>query len=613
MNADPERTSNGLHDLFARLNEKDRPAQAPVCLPREVADYDAFGGLTQLFRLILDNIPQAIFWKDRKSFYLGCNTNFAKDAGLASSSEIIGKSDYDLPWARAEAGWYREVDAKVMEEDKPQYHIMETQLQANGQTAYVDANKIPLHDESGRVVGVLGTFEDITERIRTQHALQEAHDQLDLRVKERTAALEKANWLLHQEIVERKRVETVEREQRTLAEALRETASILNSTLHPDQVLDRILSQIGRVVHHTRAAIVMLHGDTAAIVRRRGLGGKPSADGRNEYFFVSAFPPLQRMIDTRLPVVIDDSTSSPLWPSTRGRCRVKSYLGAPILIENEVIGFINLEGANAGFFKPADGERLRAFADQAAIAIRNAWLYERAQTTAALEERQQLARDLHDAVSQTLWTISLIADVLPTVYVEEREEGTRLLTRLRQLTQGALTEMRALLMELRPAALKQARIEELLRQLVEGAMSRKKVKIAFLVDGTCIPPANVQEVVYRVAQESLNNIVRHSDASRASVHIGGSESAVELRIQDNGKGFDLESASSEHLGLRIMKERAEAIGAALSVKSRAGGGTSVVLRWPAARVAEASLRDKELRYEQPKSKQEESAHESGHR
>ena len=224
------------------------------------------------------------------------------------------------------------------------------------------------------------------------------------------------------------------------------------------------------------------------------------------------------MRETQKPLIIENTRTSSLWV-TRRRSHVRSYLGTPILIENAVIGFINLYGSTTGFFKGSDGDRLRAFADQAAIAIQNALLYERAQATAALEERQRLARDLHDAVSQTLWTVSLLADVLPTLWAHDREEGRTALGRLRQLTQGALVEMRALLLELRPAALTGAKVEDLVRHLIDAAMSRKKIRISLTVEGSCSLPADVQVVVYRIAQEALNNVTRHSQATRAWVRL----------------------------------------------------------------------------------------------
>jgi diguanylate cyclase (GGDEF)-like protein/PAS domain S-box-containing protein len=134
----------------------------------------------EFLKLILDNIPQFIFWKDRNSVYLGCNRNFASVAGLNSPLEIVGKTDYDLPWKKEESDFFCQCDAFVMETDTPQYHIIEPQLQADGKHAWVDTSKIPLHDCEGNVVGILGTYEDITERQIAQEKIryQAMHDLL---------------------------------------------------------------------------------------------------------------------------------------------------------------------------------------------------------------------------------------------------------------------------------------------------------------------------------------------------------------------------------------------------------------------------------------------------
>ena len=117
-----------------------------------------------MLRLVMDNIPQHIFWKNKDSVYLGCNKNFAEDAGLNDPADIVGKTDYDLPWKKEEADLFRDYDRRVMNEDTPILHIIEPQLQADGREAWLDTNKIPLHDAKGNVVGILGTYEDITER-----------------------------------------------------------------------------------------------------------------------------------------------------------------------------------------------------------------------------------------------------------------------------------------------------------------------------------------------------------------------------------------------------------------------------------------------------------------
>ncbi len=134
----------------------------------------------ELLQLVLDNIPQYIFWKDRNSVYLGCNRNFAIIAGFNNPLEIVGKTDYDLPWKKEESDFFRECDARVMETDTPEYHIIEPLLQADGKQSWVNTNKIPLHDAQGNVVGILGTFEDITERQRVEEKIryQAMHDLL---------------------------------------------------------------------------------------------------------------------------------------------------------------------------------------------------------------------------------------------------------------------------------------------------------------------------------------------------------------------------------------------------------------------------------------------------
>ena len=136
--------------------------------------------------LVMDNIPQAIFWKDRHSVFLGCNQNFAKAAGLESPDDIIGLDDYALPWKPEESEFFRECDRRVMESDCAEYHIIEPLLQADGKSVWLDTSKIPLHNADGQVIGILGTYEDITERIEAEQELAKYRDHLELLVEERT-------------------------------------------------------------------------------------------------------------------------------------------------------------------------------------------------------------------------------------------------------------------------------------------------------------------------------------------------------------------------------------------------------------------------------------------
>lgn len=128
----------------------------------------------QILQLVMDYIPQFIFWKDKELVYLGCNKNFAKVAGLDTPQEIIGKTDYDLAWKEEEADFYRKMDRQVMEAGEPEMHIIEPQLQADGKQAWLDTNKIPLRNSEGDVIGILGTYEDITERKQLEQKIQES-------------------------------------------------------------------------------------------------------------------------------------------------------------------------------------------------------------------------------------------------------------------------------------------------------------------------------------------------------------------------------------------------------------------------------------------------------
>jgi signal transduction histidine kinase/ligand-binding sensor domain-containing protein len=208
----------------------------------------------------------------------------------------------------------------------------------------------------------------------------------------------------------------------------------------------------------------------------------------------------------------------------------------------------------------------------------NKLLSEKAAQDAVTAERTRLARELHDAVTQTLFSATLIADVLPDLWGKNLAEGNRRLEELRQLTRGALAEMRTLLVELRPNALVEVPLPTLLKQFTEALTGRARIDIQLNCSGERKLPADVQVGLYRIAQEALNNIVKHATATQAVLTIC-LEEPLRMTIADNGVGFDQSAVTADHLGLRIMRERAEAIGAEFSIHSAPGEGTNISVTW----------------------------------
>ncbi len=206
-------------------------------------------------------------------------------------------------------------------------------------------------------------------------------------------------------------------------------------------------------------------------------------------------------------------------------------------------------------------------------------LAKKAAEEAVAVDRTRLARDLHDAVTQTLFSASLTAEVLPDLWEMDVEAARNSTEELRQLTRGALAEMRTLLLELRPAALTQTSLSDLIKQLCEAFIGRARLPIQLKIEGNCQIPPEVQVAFYRIAQESLNNAFKYARATVVNVNLYIHPAYVHFETCDNGIGFDMSMIKPMTLGMRIMRERAEAIGANLQITSSPGSGTCVVMTW----------------------------------
>ncbi len=249
----------------------------------------------------------------------------------------------------------------------------------------------------------------------------------------------------------------------------------------------------------------------------------------------------------------------------------------PLSMKGRELGFFILGKVAPVQLSAEELSLLGSLGKQVGVAMENAHLYEQAEQTAITAERNRLARELHDAVTQTLFSANLIADVIPQIWKRNPDEGLQNLEELRQLTRGALAEMRTMLLEMRPESLERSDIKSLLTQLADAFIGRVRVPVSLVIQGDCELTHEVKLVFYRVAQEALNNIAKHSGARQVDIHLKCQPSQLKLCIKDDGLGFELDSLPPGHMGIGIMRERASSIGASLKIESRPGQGTTVEL------------------------------------
>lgn len=259
---------------------------------------------------------------------------------------------------------------------------------------------------------------------------------------------------------------------------------------------------------------------------------------------------------------------------------ILSWMWVPLAVKDKVVGGIGIAHAKHNVFTAHHADLAMTIANQASVTLVNAELYEHAQTLAALQERQRLAQNLHDAVNQSLFSAGLIAEVLPRLWKRDPATAQKSLEDLRILTRGAQAEMRALLAELLPTTLTDTELGDLLLLLGNAFTGRTNIPVDVRAVDEGSLPAETQVAIYRICQEALNNIAKHAKASRVEIDLHHASGELKLLICDNGRGFGTsELTPSGHYGLAMMRERAEAVDAELTVTSQPGKGTRVTIHW----------------------------------
>jgi signal transduction histidine kinase len=256
----------------------------------------------------------------------------------------------------------------------------------------------------------------------------------------------------------------------------------------------------------------------------------------------------------------------------------------PIKSKEVVIGVLDIQSERPNAFDESDVDLLRSLANQLAVAIENARLYEGAGQLAALEERQKLARELHDSVSQALYGIALGTRTARTMLDRAAIDAatqTQLAEPLDYVLAQAdagMAEMRALIFELRPESLASEGLVAALRKQTAALGARHQIPVTTEFGPEPELTLPQKEMLYRVAQEAMHNIVKHARATSAEVRLVGDNGRVVLEVCDNGQGFDMTQEFPGHLGLKSMRERVERGGGLLTIASAPAGGTRIVVK-----------------------------------
>lgn len=647
-------------------------------LTREIEDrkvaQEALRESQQMLRLVMDTIPARVFWKDLDSNYLGCNRALAFDAGLESPEEIIGKNDFELVWAEY-AELYRSGDHSALKAGHAKLGYEEHLTAPDGRRMWVRTNKVPIVDSAGRVRGVLGTYEDITDSKRMEQMLRESE------AKYRIVAENTYDWeyWVNPDGSFQYTSPSCQNITGYPASEFQEDPKLLFHIIHPEDLAqvrahlepdfrERVSDTLEfRIIHRDGTTRWMAHVSQPIFdAQGRFLGRRGSnrditgqkhmeavlreseeryrelvqnansaimrfrADGTitffNEFaqkFFgwsakdivgkhASILVPKKESAGVDLSGLVQDVVASPeryLNHVNENICRDgrrvwMAWTNRAIRDEAGLVTEILAIGSDITDRKLME-EELRDARDALEVRVEertteleraNKALRETEKQLRAIparllavqeEERKRLARELHDSIGQTLAAIKYGIEVI----LEEKDRrdigrAYELLEHFVPTLQRSIEETRAIYMGLRPSILDSLGVIATLdwfRREFERIYPRQHIELETKIEEEEIPEP-LKIAVFRIAQESLNNIAKHSKAEWVDLALVKKGDAIELTIADDGVGIDLGTISQTNflngLGINNMRERAELTGGTFSIESTPGNGTSVRVVWP---------------------------------
>ena len=405
----------------------------------------------------------------------------------------------------------------------------------------------PIFDDQGQLQYTIAAFQDITERKKLESELHRHRDQLEEMVAERT---------------------------RQLSAFLDMT--ILASEVHTlPEVVDLALNRIIELCQCRGLALHLLNDDQPGLtlLTQRGL----SATQQEQLKIIPLEPPLSHWLSQRQEplLAIGPDKAAHLLPVSLQLDGFQVYMGAQLRARESILGILSYYRFTEQSFSVDEISLLVALAEQLAIIIENHRLRGHIEEIAVIAERQRLARDLHDSINQSLYSINLFTHAAREA--SEDEDPNRLadsLTRIESIALTALKEMRLLLYQLQPDVLAEKGLAEALHLRFDSVERRLGIEADYQVVGQVDLPPDIAEALYRAAMEALNNSLKHAGASHLTVRLTMNEPVIELEIIDDGRGFEPERVNGG-MGLQNIRQRLEQLNGCLALSSEVGVGTTV--------------------------------------
>jgi PAS domain S-box-containing protein len=493
------------------------------------------------YRLLVENMREGMVVVDEDSLLTYVNDSLCAMTGWARD-ELLGRSSVEIFPASDRAqhrGWLVRRRAGFSDTYQTDFQRLD------GRVVPLLVSASPILDSQGDYRGSLAVCTDITERVEMEQALRQ-------RVEELTVL----NRIAH--------------------------------TMAASADLPRALTWASEIIADLFAAhcvhIIWRESEEAGFeLHVQCDHGAEEASPTPVDVSLDELAVLGRVLQEGRSQVVTDVQSLPLSDLDRELLvhrEAQSILFIPLVIGGTSVGLMWIASDQPGRLSTEHEMSLaETIGLDLAAAIESANLSRQARAAAAAKERSRLARDLHDAATQTIYAATLIAEALPETWARNPAEGQRNLIKLRQLVRGALAEMRTLLFELRPWTLDAVELSKLLEYLANAQTGRTRAPVEWDIRGEHELSADATVALYRIAQEAFNNIVKHARPTRVRVTLRREADHGTLSIQDDGRGFDPASVGGDKMGLQIMRERAQAIGAKLTVESAPGLGTTVAVAW----------------------------------